>query len=199
VKRRAAPNPFILPTVIVFVFFAIMWCRFGSGFFTDTLWATINDPEWWATNALSFVFFGVFVGWVISRFQASKIRKSREPFEGWTLVIKGFSKDDKPQTIFWSDVEKFESSEFEKWKFVKSAVSNTCRIKTKNLAEAESRWLSLPPNSEEKRIEIDFSKMTKDDVLSWSVQDLPNGWKWEDVTKPPEKDTVRKAVCMKCD
>ncbi len=153
-----------------------------TGFF-PALFSEITSPKWWAENTISLVIFGIFISVLGDYFRQNREEKTRKPFEGWTLIVKGFG-EETIQKIHHSEIERFFVSDFDQWKYVKSVVSNYCHIKTKNIAEAESRkWLhvckvgDLCPESRKaiKHITIDFSKMTKEDITKWHG-DKPDDW-----------------------
>jgi len=178
------------PLAALCLFLAVMWLFFGTDFFTISLKNAIGDPEWWATNTLAYVLFGLFVSFMTFGLQQRNSRLMREPFDGWKLEIIGL--DDKPQDIYWSDVEKFSKSQFELWKFVKSNVGNYCRIKTPDIETARIRgWLcghdfraeTGSPEKANRVIIIDLTKLESADILSWSWspgidQTAPKGFDW---------------------
>ncbi|MCV6602704.1 MAG: hypothetical protein OIF54_14285 [Cohaesibacter sp.] len=178
-----------LMSAIMIAFFLLAFAFFRDKFLCE-LWNELSNPKWWATNFLAFGVFTVSVGFVVLLNERHLEQKKRDKFDGWTLIKNGFSEEAKPEPIFWRDVEKFKDSDFEMWKFVKSAVSNMCWIKTKNLADAKQRWLVVPEG--EKCIIINFDKMTEEDVQTWNVDDLPNGWEWSyEAESEPQKKPRR--------
>lgn len=192
----------VWPLIVIAAYFAVMLLAFRLPFFTEHLWGTLRSPKWWAENGLSFVFFGLFVGWVASLFQKIRADRAREPFENWMLHVTGISA--QPQRIYWRDIEAFFHSEFEQWKFVKSAVSNYAIIKTPDLATAKkNKWLKAPdwkPQKAplplaERRITISLEEMTEADIAKWHLgrgDDTPGNWEWVELNRPEEKDTFWK-------
>lgn len=147
------------PLLAVLTWVVIALAQFGFEFLIG-IWNKLHQKEWWVENTLSFVIFTILVSWVVTLVQKNREKLDQEPFTGWQVVLKGLQTSSKPQDIFWMDVQKNRASPFEKWKFIKSAVSSTCWINTPGIDEAEKRWLSYGV----KKIIVDFSKMTETDT-----------------------------------
>ena len=108
--------------------------------------------------------FTVLVSWVVAIAARDRARQERAPWEGWELRLEGLRPGLAPsrQPIWWEDARRLAFSPFERWKFVKSAVSNLCRLRTPTLEDAESRWLTW--NETDRSIVIDLAAMTEEDV-----------------------------------
>lgn len=146
-----------------------------------------GDAEWWAENLIQFVIFTQVVSLLVSYGQKQKERQNREPFENWTIQLTGIAGvNTNPQRIHWSEASRFEDSDFEYWKFIKSSVSNTCLIKTIDAKAArEAGWLK----DEGAAIVIDFAAMKEADVIRWQTTQLPDTWEW---VSPPAPNSARR-------
>ncbi len=159
--------------------------------FPCTFWkeisATFRDPKWLAQSTVTLFAFTIFVSWIAAVGRRDHEARNRLPFEHWTIQLKGITGVDlKPQSIHWTEAQKFEDSDFEYWKFIKSCVSNTCLIKTLDRATAlDHGWLI----DKDKEIIIDFSKMGEADIIRWQGEEIPHTWEWVDppVSTPPKK------------
>lgn len=130
--------------------------------YLQALWCKLQDLDWWVENTFSVVIFTVIISWVVAITERQRERANQEPYEGRSIVLKGLKNAPRPQDVFWQDALKNESSRFEKWKFIKSAVSNICRIGTPTLEDAETRWVTYSPDGHD--IVINFKKMTPADM-----------------------------------
>ena len=166
----------------LFVIIPIVAFRVG---FLHEIYRELADPKWWASNLLSFVVFTIIVGFIVLLNEKHLEQKRRVKYEGWTLEQIGLKQVISPQDIFWVDVQKNESR-YERWKFIKSAVSSICWIKTLSMEEAEKRWLCF----DGKKYVIDYSKMKQQDVTTWNVDPLPDGWKMIEAKKTTRMEPV---------
>lgn len=157
------------PLVAIVIYVALAFAVTGQRYL-DAVANMLRDPVWWAENTLGVVVFTVLVSWVINIAARNRERLERAPYEAWTLELRGLPSSPAQTRIYWEDMRKITDSEFEYWKFVKSAVSSYCRIRTATLAAAKTRWLTC--DDQERRIVIDFSRMTDQDMASpaeWPV------------------------------
>lgn len=112
--------------IVVFSFLLIFICILSLFFSPSTLWNAafeqISSPSWWGDNILSFLFFTLMVSTVTWFINVQLEKWKRLPYEGWKVHIiwKG---EEVKQNLFWKEVEHFEKSDFERWKFVKSIIS----------------------------------------------------------------------------
>lgn len=124
--------------------------------FFDRLGENLHSTDWWADNVLNFaIFVGVVavLGWMLS---ASAEARRRARYKGWRLSIVGFG--DREQTLHWQEVERFQNSRFELWKFAKSVVSGTERVNLRTADPAiEAGWLKVDERN--RRILIDFTRI----------------------------------------
>jgi len=145
-----------LPFLVLVAFLGVMSLLFGGAYWSR-LWAFLGTPEWWAENTITLLVFTVLVGWIIDIGAHERDRMQRQPWEGWRLELRGLREDPIKRSLYWEDVQRFHASDFEYWKFVKSAVSSICQIKTLDAGQAEQRWLER--DAQAQRIIIDFSRM----------------------------------------
>ena len=144
------------PLLVLVAFLVAMSLVFGWAYWSR-LWAFFTTPEWWAENTITLLIFTVLVGWIIDIGARERDRMQRQPWEGWRLELRGLRQGVMQRSLYWEDVQRFHASDFEYWKFVKSAVSSICQINTLDAREAEKRWLER--NRKARRIIIDFSRM----------------------------------------
>lgn len=152
----------------------------------DYLGETVADPKWWFDQAAAFIIFtllaGFVSGWVSSRLQQRAERRAREPYEGWKLEIVGFGDD--PEPLYWEDVKRYDASEFERWKWVKSICSGLCMVNARSAKHAEKQgWLKF--DKEGRRVVIDFVEMDKGGHAHEEDWRVARPWCGE--TKPPER------------
>ncbi len=144
------------PLLALVALLVVMSLLFG-GTYWRRLWAFLSTPEWWAENTITLLIFTVLVGWIIDIGARERARMQRQPWEGWQLELRGLQQGVMQRSLYWEDVQRFHASEFEYWKFVRSAVSSICQIRTLDAREAEQRWLKR--DAQARRIIIDFSRM----------------------------------------
>ncbi len=192
------------PLIVIALVLLVMLLAFGTTFFTKNLWETLRDPKWWAEDGLSFVFFGLFVGWVASWFHKIRADRAREPYEGWMLHITGLKVGPEltvsSQRLYWREVESFFHSEFEMWKFVKSAISSYAEIKTRNLEDAKKqKWFKAPDwepkdgplREEDRQIVLAIGNLTEADIAKWRLSEsdgTPDNWEWIEVEENEENE-----------
>lgn len=163
--------------------------------FRAKLTGKLTESDWWADNLIQFAVFTVGVSLLVDFVQKRRALRVREKFENWTIQLVGIEGvNPERQKVHWTEAQKFEDSEFEYWKFIKSSVSNICRIKTIDSEAARSSgWLRDEGND----ILIDFSAMQEDDIINWQSDLLPDTWEWKEPTGAPspgkEKVARRKA------
>lgn len=144
----------------------------------------LTDGEWWAENTISLFIFTLFGGGLVWAIQEFREREARRPFEGWELETRGLNHSTK-ERIYWEDARKFDVSPFEEWKFIKSAVSNACQIKTRCREKAFGIWYWFEPKESTtpgpRTYIIDFSKMEPDrDISKWNLDEAPKGFELAD-------------------
>ena len=180
-----------IPIFVTMALLIVVSLAFPCDFWKEVI-STFRDPKWLAQSVVFLFAFTIFVSWIGSIGRKDHEARSRAPFEGWTFQLTGIEgMNSTRQPIHWTEAQKFETSDFEYWKFVKSCVSNVCMIKTlDHFAARQHGWLI----DEGKSILIDFSKMGEADIIRWQGDDIPQTWKWVDppVTSPRPKIAVRK-------
>jgi len=136
------------------------------------LGSNISSPEWVADQLLGWLIFSLVVGAVFAGIDAWRERRAREPYRGWVLKIVGYG--DKPQSLHWEEVERFENSDFELWKFVKSVASGSCFLKGRTIAGArEQGWVVV--DNERREIVVNFEAIPQEDV-DWQKNKPPSNW-----------------------
>src|SRR5688500_15880533 len=105
-------------------------------------WAQFFSSDWWADNLLNYVVFTVLVTLVVWLTQRAREARKRRDYERWSLQILGYN--DRAQSLYWEEVQRFLLSRFELWKFVKSVVSGTMIVTLRNADKAEEAgWLKI--------------------------------------------------------
>jgi hypothetical protein len=88
-------------------------------------WLTdLRDPAWWGSAALDWAIFTVVLAYVLLRLE-DHLRERREaPYRDWQLVIVGpDGKEERALRLAPDEVRRFEESEYERLKWIKSTVS----------------------------------------------------------------------------
>ena len=149
------------PVLAILAFLATAFWMTGKAYL-QAIREMLHDPAWWADATFTVIVFTVLISWITGLAQRYRTRIEREPFEGWQLEFGGLAAPPEPQGLYWEDVRKNLTSDFELWKFAKSTVSSSLWISTPSLQEAKERWLLV--EKENRRIVIDFAGMTSQDV-----------------------------------
>lgn len=123
----------VVPLLLLVVF---AWARFGGDTFWASLSATINDVNWWSGNLVSWFVFVVLVGLLVTQVQRGLELNRRAPFQGWTSVFLEPGKDPDQRPVFWQEIERFEESKFELWKYVKSLASGRYEVTISSIDQA---------------------------------------------------------------
>jgi hypothetical protein len=144
-------------------------------FFSDmikTLWDNVGNPEFWAGEVLSWLAFGVIAAglqWWIADFRD---RRANERYRGWTLRTIGYGPQEndfvEESPIYFEDMRRFLSSDFELFKFIRSSCSGVAEVRLRNLGEAKGIWVFK--NDELRRITVDFVRMPDDMVDKWKAR-----------------------------
>jgi len=84
------------------------------------LWKFIQE------NTLSFLFVTVFLGSAVEFIRRFYIFITTQKYRGWVLKVdpKDTEREEYTHNILWEEVKRFESSAFEKRKFIQSVVSS---------------------------------------------------------------------------
>lgn len=130
--------------------------------------------SWWIGEFASLAFFGWIIGWIVSQFvdwrEKRRAAEERQEFENWFLETNGF--DDQPQEIYWEDVRRFLTSEFELWKWVKSSLSSVLQVKARTSQDAkDAGWLIVDRSN--RRVYLDYNKIPPRHVERWYAK--PSG------------------------
>jgi hypothetical protein len=136
----------------------------------STALANLKDPEWLAGEIVSWLIFTVLVTTVLEYRQSRRALRDNGPYEGWSLRVIGYGPPDKdyvetPQKIYLDEVRRFEQSDFELWKFVKSVLSGTLITRLRTAEQAREVWLFKDETS--KTITVDFEKIPDLHVVRW--------------------------------
>lgn len=129
----------------------------------DQLLTNLSSPEWVAGELTSWLVFSVLVALLVRLFETVSNWFTARKYTGWRLIIVGFG--DAPQKIAMDDVQRFETSDFELHKFIKSTCSSICQIKTRTLKDALDIWAFMDASA--KTISIDFTRIPSDQVGIW--------------------------------
>lgn len=133
--------------------------------FWETLVANFTSPQWLADQILAWIVFTVVVGYGTGRFvewlEAQRQKKEREPYEGWKLRIIGYN--DADQELWWEEVRRFRTSNFELWKFVKSVASGEGTLFGRSVQLAkETGWVRI--EEADRLIIVDLKAIPPDQI-----------------------------------
>ena len=134
--------------LLTFVFGPILW---------KDVWGYLSNRQWWAENIPSFLVFTALFGAISWFVNVLLEKKYKEQFENWEVRIK-WQDGETSQDLFWEEVEKFQKSDFERWKFVKSIVSGIGNAGLTTVHEAEKKeteWVSIQPNDKTITVDLD--------------------------------------------
>jgi hypothetical protein len=135
--------------------------------FWEQLGEKVVSSEWWADNILNYVIFSAVVAVLVSFIGAWIQRRQREKYTGWRLVTVGY--DNPPQSLYWEEVERFQNSPFELWKFAKSVLSGPLDTKLLTADDAlRSGWLKV--DTSQKVISLDFTAIPPEHILRWKAK-----------------------------
>lgn len=154
--------------VVIIIFIAlVIWLGFGfyvSGFdinnlAKDLLSKKFIDLEWWVESTITFTIFTLIFNELISFKKNRDEKEFRKPYEGWSL-ISIYKQEKEEQELYWDEVMRFEQSDFERWKFVKSIASGVViiNLRTVKMAE-EAEWVMM--DKDKKTIIVDLDKAVK--------------------------------------
>ena len=135
---------------------ALLTLAFGPILWKD-VWGFLSSRQWWAENIPSFLVFTALFGvisWIVNVLLEKKYRAQ---FENWKVRII-WQGEETAQDLFWEEVEKFQKSDFERWKFVKSIVSGIGKAGLTTVHDAEKKeteWVSIRPNDKTIAVDLD--------------------------------------------
>jgi hypothetical protein len=130
--------------------------------FAGKLASNVASADWWASELPSFIVFSALVGvlmWVIGTVRQNRYR---ERFEKWRLeIIDGG--ETSSQDLFWEEVERIRTSDFERWKMVKSVVSGVgnATLTTVHKAEQGEAWVRIDEPRRRVLIDLDLARETQ--------------------------------------
>ncbi len=137
------------------VILLVLWARFGNALWKK-MGSELADLDWWASNFLTFFVFTIIVGLISWLVNVTRENAHRRKYDNWTLKIIWKNKESS-QELFWEEFERFEDSDFERWKLVKSVVSGIGNAKLTTVHAAEDAgWVTK--DATHKRITVDLDK-----------------------------------------
>lgn len=84
----------------------------------------LRDPAWWGSAALEWAIFTVVLAYVLLRLEEHLRERREAPWRDWQLVIvRPDGEEERALRLAPDEVRRFEESEFERLKWIKSAVS----------------------------------------------------------------------------
>lgn len=136
--------------------------RDGNISFAGKFLGNLGSADWWAAELPSFIIFTALVGvlmWVVG---ALRQNRYRERFENWRLEIVD-SGETSSQDLFWEEVERIRTSDFERWKMVKSVVSGVgnATLTTVHKAEQGEAWVRIDERQRRVLIDLDVARKHK--------------------------------------
>lgn len=149
--------------ILVFSAFLAGWLLVGL-YVSDKIPLTIIesflnkfiDLEWWVESTITFAIFTLIFKMLINLKKSRDEREFRKPYEDWSLVSI-YKQEKEDQELYWDEVMRFEQSDFERWKFVKSVVSGVGQASLRTVKRAEeSEWVMI--DKDKKTIIIDLDK-----------------------------------------
>ena len=111
-----------LPILAIVAFVAIAFAWHRSDYW-QALLSVAQIPVSWAENTYSVIVFTVLVSWVVTIAARNREKLQREPFEGWSVVVKDGSRTDESK-LFWEEVRLFRESPLEERRFIQSVISS---------------------------------------------------------------------------
>ncbi len=145
----------------ILVFIVVLSAYFGLGLW-QKMAKLITTTDWWAQNLVTFIFFTAIVSVVSWLVTVLREKEHQKPFKEWKLVLI-YENDRTTQDLHWQEVEHIISSDFERWKMVKSVVSGAgvTSLITGQKAEKEG-WVAIDAN----RMIVNIDKAIKVGHLS---------------------------------
>jgi hypothetical protein len=121
-RTKGRTPPYLWPLLVVLGYGAFLLWFFDWKTLAEAFADNLKKPDWWVSDTLSFVLFGLFVGWVTSRFQQARLHKEREPYENWKVVVKDEGQA-REAMLFRDEVRRFMESPLEERRMIQSVVS----------------------------------------------------------------------------
>lgn len=139
--------------------------------------ANVLNPEWLAGEILSWLIFTVLVAYFIYWRDTKREERENEPYQRWTLLVVGYGEPaegfaEMPQKLYPDDVKRFLLSDFELWKFVKSVVSGTVRVKLRTVDKARNSWVFIDQAA--RQITVDLLKIPGEHASAWEATEPPH-------------------------
>jgi hypothetical protein len=118
----------------------------GNKAFREKFVSELADPVWWADNLGQFLLFSVATAVLVDQFAKARERHRRQAFLGWRWRVLSTPAGQKPgkdvyYDIFWEDAQRFQESEFERWRAVKSTMTTRYTMLTEDIADARAVWM----------------------------------------------------------
>jgi hypothetical protein len=144
--------------------------------FWAALWANLQDPSWWAGEVLSWIAFVLIIGFFANRLgqtlEARRYEKERKPYEGWKLNVIGYQ--DAAQSLYFEDVQRLKTSDFELLKFYKGIASGACQHNVRSINQVRGVWGFLDDAA--KTITVDLEQIPASQIKSWNDGVGPANW-----------------------
>lgn len=132
--------------------------------FLGQLLSNMADGTWWAGEILSWIMFGVIAAAIAGWIDRRREHRERQPYEGWTLKVVGYG--DEPQALYFEDVRRLKTSDFELLKFYKGIASGACQHNVRSINQVRGVWGFIDDAA--KSITVDLTKIPAGQVKSWN-------------------------------
>ena len=121
-------------------------------------WFDFVTYSWVIEQLIVWLALTVAVSFGVNWWRKRQEKKEIEKYTGWTLVLLG---DDDPgdhQSLHWEEVKRINSSDFERWKLVKSTVSGHGFLTVTKIKPAEqSGWTYM--DESKRHLVVDFNNI----------------------------------------
>ena len=114
--------------------------------------------SWLVEQLVVWAVLTVLVSFGVNRWRTFQEKRKIEEFSKWSLVLLGDDDPGEHQSLHWEEVKRIRSSDFERWKLVKSTVSGYAYLTVSKILPAEqSGWTYMDDTN--RNLVVDFNKI----------------------------------------